>query len=46
VNTSAIVMLVVVSLIFVVGLTLCVVVGLRRARAETYGEAEGPDSPD
>jgi hypothetical protein len=42
-NTSAIVMLVIVSAIFGTGVTLCVVTALRRARAETYGEGETGD---
>ena len=45
-NDSAIVMLIVVSLIFVTGITLCVVTALRRARAETYGEGEGTGSDE
>ncbi len=37
-NTSAIVMLVVISGIFVTGITLCVLTALQRAKAESYDE--------
>jgi len=42
-STSAIIMLLIVSGIFGTGITTCVIIALRRAKAESYGEGEdGP----
>ena len=39
-NSDAIVMLVVVSVIFATGITFCLYKALSRARAESYGEED------